>query len=83
MITVTYNASRRGLQLPAFHSEDAAGLDLVAAVAEGEDAICIRVRAFVPTGLTIELPHGYEAQIRPRSGLALKDGVTVLTVPGR
>lgn len=85
MITVTYKRlpHAEGLQLPAFHSEDAAGLDLVAAVAEGEDVVIDPgARALVPTGLTIELPKGYEAQIRPRSGLALKDGVTVLNSPG-
>ena len=85
MITVTYKRlpHAEGLQLPAFHSEDAAGLDLVAAVAEGEGVVLDPgERALVPTGLTIELPKGYEAQIRPRSGLALKDGVTVLNSPG-
>jgi dUTP pyrophosphatase len=85
MITVTYKRllHAEGLQLPAFHSEDAAGLDLVAAVAEGEGVVLDPgERALVPTGLAIELPKGYEAQIRPRSGLALKDGVTVLNSPG-
>jgi dUTP pyrophosphatase len=85
MITVAYKrlAHAEGLQLPAFHSEDAAGLDLVAAVAEGEGVVIDPgARALVPTGLMIELPRGYEAQIRPRSGLALKDGVTVLNSPG-
>jgi len=72
-----------GLQLPQYQSEDAAGMDLLAALAEGQDIILNPGdRALVPTGLVIELPRGYEAQIRPRSGLALKNGVTVLNSPG-
>jgi dUTP pyrophosphatase len=72
-----------GLALPAYQSAHAAGLDLMAAV--GEDAPLILApgaRALVPTGLTIALPSGYEAQVRPRSGLAAKHGVTVLNAPG-
>jgi len=73
----------KGLQLPAYKSEDAAGMDLVAAVpAEGEVVLAPGARALVPTGLAIELPNGFEAQIRPRSGLALQEGVTVLNSPG-
>jgi dUTP pyrophosphatase len=72
-----------GLQLPAYHSEDAAGLDLVAALAAGVELVLQPgERALIPTGLAIELPRGYEAQIRPRSGLALNFGVTVLNSPG-
>ena len=85
MIAVAYQRlpHGEGLPLPAFQSEDAAGVDLVAAVAEGEDVVLDPgARALIPTGLAIELPRGYEAQIRPRSGLALKDGVTVLNSPG-
>lgn len=72
-----------GLPLPAYQSPGAAGLDLVAAVAENKP-ITIRAgqRALVPTGLVMEIPEGYEAQVRPRSGLALKSGVTVLNTPG-
>ena len=72
-----------GLALPAYQSAHAAGLDLMAAV--GEDAPLILApgaRALVPTGLTIALPSGYEAQVRPRSGLAAKHGITVLNAPG-
>jgi dUTP pyrophosphatase len=71
------------LQLPTYHSEDAAGLDLIAAV-EGTADIVLEPggRALIPTGLAIELPKGYEAQVRPRSGLALNFGVTVLNSPG-
>ncbi|HYA73580.1 MAG TPA: dUTP diphosphatase [Roseiarcus sp.] len=71
------------LQLPQYQSDDAAGMDLVAALPEGREVILNPGdRALIPTGLAIELPKGYEAQIRPRSGLALKDGVTVLNSPG-
>jgi len=69
--------------LPQYQSDDAAGMDLVAALPEGREVILSPGdRALIPTGLAIELPKGYEAQIRPRSGLALKDGVTVLNSPG-
>jgi dUTP pyrophosphatase len=70
-----------GLPLPDYATADAAGMDLVAAVtkpvilAPGE-------RGLVPTGLAIALPAGFEAQVRPRSGLALKHGVTLLNSPG-
>jgi dUTP pyrophosphatase len=71
------------LQLPQYKSDDASGMDLVAALPEGGDVILNPgERALIPTGFAIELPKGYEAQIRPRSGLALKDGVTVLNSPG-
>lgn len=72
-----------GLQLPAYQSEDAAGMDLVAAVPAGEGVVLAPgSRALIATGFAIELPRGFEAQIRPRSGLALTDGVTVLNSPG-
>jgi dUTP pyrophosphatase len=72
-----------GLPLPAYQSEEAAGLDLVAAVGANEKVVIKPgQRALVPTGLSIELPAGFEAQVRPRSGLALKHGVTVLNSPG-
>ena len=72
-----------GLQLPSFQSEDASGMDLLAALPVGDEIVLDPgERALVPTGLAIELPKGFEAQIRPRSGLALKDGVTVLNSPG-
>jgi dUTP pyrophosphatase len=72
-----------GLPLPAYHSAHAAGLDLLAAVpAESPLMLSPGQRALVPTGLTIALPPGYEAQVRPRSGLASKHGVTVLNSPG-
>jgi dUTP pyrophosphatase len=72
-----------GLALPAYQSAAAAGLDLVAAVAEAAPlALAPGKHAMVPTGLIIALPPGYEAQVRPRSGLAAKHGVTVLNSPG-
>lgn len=72
-----------GLALPAYQTAHAAGLDLVAAVPEDQPMTLAAGRhALVPTGLMIALPPGYEAQVRPRSGLALKHGVTVLNAPG-
>ncbi len=72
-----------GLPLPAYQTSLAAGLDLLAAI--GEDTpITLQPGkyALVPTGLTVALPAGFEAQVRPRSGLAAKHGVTVLNAPG-
>jgi dUTP pyrophosphatase len=72
-----------GLPLPAYQSADAAGLDLVAAVPETTPLVLAPGKhAMVPTGLTIALPRGFEAQVRPRSGLAAKHGVSVLNSPG-
>jgi len=70
-----------GLDLPRYQTTEAAGMDLLAAVA-APLAIAPGKRALVPTGLVIELPEGHEGQVRPRSGLALKHGVTVLNAPG-
>jgi len=72
-----------GLELPAYQTSGSAGLDLRAAVAE-DAPITLRPgqRALVPTGLKIALDPGFEAQVRPRSGLALKHGVTCLNAPG-
>ncbi len=69
------------LPLPAYESEAAAGLDLAADV---DEPVLLEPgqRALIPTGLVVELPHGFEAQIRPRSGLALRHGVTLLNAPG-
>jgi dUTP pyrophosphatase len=71
----------RGLPLPEYQSDGAAGFDLLAAV-EAPVTLKRGARALVPTGLIIELPLGFEAQVRPRSGLALRHGVTVLNSPG-
>jgi dUTP pyrophosphatase len=73
---------RPGASLPRYMSEHAAGLDLAAFVDGDELTLPVGRRALVGTGLAIELPLGYEAQVRPRSGLALKHGVTVLNSPG-
>jgi dUTP pyrophosphatase len=72
-----------GLPLPAYQTAHAAGLDLIAAIPEPEPVVLAPGRhAMVPTGLCIALPDGYEAQVRPRSGLAARHGVTVLNAPG-
>ena len=72
-----------GLPLPAYQTTEAAGLDLMAAVPNGEPLTLSPGKyALVPTGLAIALPAGHEAQVRPRSGLAAKHGVTVLNSPG-
>jgi len=72
-----------GLPLPAYQSAHAAGFDLVAAVPEDAPvSLAPNDRVLIPTGLAFALPEGYEAQIRPRSGLSLKHGVTVLNSPG-
>jgi dUTP pyrophosphatase len=71
------------LPLPAYQTERAAGLDLVAAVpADAPVKIAPGERAMIPTGITVALPAGHEGQIRPRSGIALRHGVTVLNSPG-
>ena len=68
---------------PAYQSEQAAGLDLICAIEPAADiAIPPGGRFLTPTGFAIELPPGYEGQVRPRSGLAVKHGVTVLNAPG-
>ncbi len=72
-----------GLPLPRYQSAQAAGLDLVAAVpADAPVVIAAGHRALIPTGIALALPPGFEAQVRPRSGLALNYGVTVLNAPG-
>ena len=72
-----------GLPLPHYQSAHAAGLDLIAAVsADAPIVIAPGERALIPTGIAIALPPGFEGQVRPRSGLALKHGVTVLNAPG-
>lgn len=72
-----------GLNLPRYETPDAAGMDLLAALAENIIfTLEIGKRALIPTGLCFELPAGFEGQVRPRSGLALKHGITVLNSPG-
>lgn len=72
-----------GLDLPSYETGGAAGMDLRAAV-PADQPLTLKPgeRALVPTGFIFEVPHGYEAQIRPRSGLAIKNGITCLNSPG-
>jgi dUTP pyrophosphatase len=71
------------LPLPSYQSAHAAGLDLVAAVpADAAVTLAPGSRALIPTGIAIALPEGHEAQVRPRSGLAARHGLTVLNAPG-
>lgn len=73
----------KGLPLPQYQTDGAAGCDLVAAIdGDQEFILAPSEQALVPTGLEIAIPSGYEGQVRPRSGLALKHGVTVLNTPG-
>jgi dUTP pyrophosphatase len=86
-MTVTVRVRRlshgQGLDLPAYQSAGAAGLDLLAALPPSSKIVLEPgARELVPTGIAISLPLGYEAQVRPRSGLALRHGVTVLNAPG-
>ncbi|GAH64138.1 unnamed protein product, partial [marine sediment metagenome] len=80
-VRVTVDESARDLPLPEYKSDAASGMDLLAANAED-----IRLEsggiAVVPTGLHISLPEGFEAQVRPRSGLAARHGITVVNAPG-
>ena len=72
-----------GIELPAYETAGAAGMDLRAAVeADQPMTLAPGKRALVPTGFVFEIPHGYEGQIRPRSGLAFKHGITCLNTPG-
>jgi dUTP pyrophosphatase len=73
---------RANAQLPKYMTEHAAGADLAACLEDPELILAPGARTLVGTGLAIELPPGYEAQVRPRSGLAWKYGVTILNTPG-
>lgn len=86
-MTVTIKVQRlphgRDLPLPGYQTAEAAGMDLLAAVPENEPHVLNPgERTLIPTGLSMALPKGYEAQVRPRSGLAAKHGVTLLNTPG-
>ena len=80
-VAVTLLRNGEGISLPRYASAGAAGMDLVAAL---DQPLTLQpgARAAVPTGIALALPEGYEAQVRPRSGLALKHGLTVLNSPG-
>lgn len=80
-VAITRLAHGQDLDLPRYETPHAAGMDLAAAV-EAPLELAPGGRALVPTGLAIALPEGFEAQVRPRSGLALKHGITVLNAPG-
>lgn len=80
-VAITQLPHAKGLGLPKYATEHAAGMDLEAAV-EAPVTLKPGERQLIPTGLAIALPEGYEAQIRPRSGLAIKNGVTCLNSPG-
>ena len=80
-ISVRIEPEGEGLELPRYQTEHAAGMDLLAAV-ESDLVLEPGERALVSTGIAIALPFGYEAQIRPRSGLALRHGLTLLNSPG-
>lgn len=78
IVQLTHGAD---LPLPAYATPDSAGMDLMAAVNESI-SLAPGERMMIPTGIAIALPSGFEAQIRPRSGLALKNGLTLLNAPG-
>ena len=72
-----------GLPAPSYASADAAGMDLAAAVPDGTPVTLVPgAREAIPTGLVLAIPQGFEGQVRPRSGLALKNAITVLNAPG-
>ena len=81
IIQITRLPSSIGLNLPSYATPESAGMDLIAA---NDSPIIIKShsRVLVPTGICIALPDGFEAQVRPRSGLAIKNGITVLNTPG-
>ena len=81
IIQITRLPSSVGLNLPSYATPESAGMDLIAA---NDSPISIKplARVLVPTGICIALPDGFEAQVRPRSGLAIKNGITVLNTPG-
>lgn len=80
-VLVRVEPEGRGLDLPRYQSDHAAGMDLLAAI-EGELVLAPGERALVSTGIAVALPPGHEAQVRPRSGLAVRDGITMLNSPG-
>ncbi|MDE0780455.1 MAG: dUTP diphosphatase [Alphaproteobacteria bacterium] len=80
-VSVTQLPHGADFELPSYKTADAAGMDLHAAV-QADMSIAPGARALIPTGLAIALPSGYEAQIRPRSGLALKSGISLVNSPG-
>ncbi|NLP17762.1 MAG: dUTP diphosphatase [Firmicutes bacterium] len=80
-VKIRQTAAAEGLPLPRYMTGGAAGMDLMAAL-EGEVEIAPGERRLIPTGIQMELPSGFEGQLRPRSGLAVKHGITLLNTPG-
>ena len=80
-VAVTRLPHGADLELPSYETADAAGMDLRAAVTD-DVVLAPGERALIPTGLAIALPSGYEAQVRPRSGLALRNGISLVNTPG-
>ena len=80
-VSIQKIAGSEDISLPAYMTEQSAGMDICAAVSE-ETIIMPGKRQKIPTGISIALPEGYEAQIRPRSGLAINQGITLLNSPG-
>jgi len=80
-VLVRVDPEGRGLDLPRYQSGHAAGMDLLAAI-EQELHLAPGERALVSTGVALAIPAGYEGQVRPRSGLAIRDGITLLNAPG-
>jgi dUTP pyrophosphatase len=81
VVHITQLPNAAGLPLPRYQTEHSAGVDLCAAV-EGDIVIATRSWSLVPTGIALAIPEGYEGQVRPRSGLALKHGIGMLNGPG-
>lgn len=73
--------NRSGLELPSYETPSAAGMDVRAAL-EAPVTLAPMQRALIPTGLRVQLPQGYELQVRPRSGLALRSGISIVNTPG-
>ena len=80
-VLVRVDSEGRGLDLPSYQSEHAAGMDLLAAI-ERDLTLAPGERALVSTGVALAIPPGYEGQVRPRSGLAIREGITLLNSPG-
>jgi len=80
-VAVTRLPHGADLELPSYETDDAAGMDLRAAVTD-DVVLAPGERTLIPTGLAIALPSGYEAQVRPRSGLALRNGISLVNTPG-
>lgn len=81
MLTIRFSKVRPGAVVPVYATEHAAGVDLHAAL-DAPLTLAPGERALVPTGLVLEIPDGYEGQVRPRSGLALKQGIALVNAPG-